>query len=113
MTPGKVAITALVVLNCFLLVLLLNAGGTINLASGQLAGTTSDRAGDYLAVTGQIGANEQVVYLVNTRTDQMLVLRYYRVRKYVEVLGMQNLSMDFGRGLPEWNVFRLWPQQQQ
>ena len=109
MTPKKVAITALVVMNCFLLVLLLNASGTVNLASGQLAGTSSDRAGDYLAVTGQIGANEQVLYVINTRTDQMLVLRYYRVRQHIEVLGMTNLLRDFGRGLPEWNTYRPMP----
>ena len=105
MSPGKVAVTVLVVLNCFLLVLLLNSSGRVNVASGQL-GTTNDRAGDYIAVTGQIGATEQVLYLLNTRTDQLLVLQFYRPRQWIQVLGRQDLTLDFDRRLPEYGVYR-------
>jgi len=106
MTPGRIFAGALVVLNCFLLVLLLNAQGTINVASGQLAGTTNDRAGNYLAVTGQHGANEQVLYLINVRTDQMVVYQFYRPRRWMEVFARVDLTRDFDKRQPEFSVNR-------
>ena len=55
----------------------------------------ADRAGNYLAVTGTIsGRNEQVLYLIDTREQMMIVYKYDAIERVLYRLAETNLQED-------------------
>ncbi|MCC7147012.1 MAG: hypothetical protein IT443_11255 [Phycisphaeraceae bacterium] len=91
------SLVSLVVLNVLLLgglvMTILTAGQPV---SAQTAGAVG-RYGDYamVAATPSTGS-EQVVYIVNLRTSDMVALTYRSAKNELQVIDQRNLAQDAG-----------------
>jgi len=71
-------------------------GALIGVRNDRAEAQIVDRAGNYLAVTGTVaGRNEQVLYLINTRDNIMVVYKYDGTERILYRLAETSLEGDF------------------
>ena len=87
----QVIIVALLCLNAALLVALVV--GTNSPATAQAVGGR----GDFAVTTGKLNLNLDVVYILDTASRRVAVLRYDRASNRMQPVGRTELSRDFGQ----------------
>jgi len=90
LTRAVVALVAVVALSTLAVLV----GVRTDKAYGQVA----DRAGSFMAVTGAVSTRgEQVVYLVDTREQIMIVYKYDDTRKALLNIAQTNVEADINQ----------------
>lgn len=83
------SLSVLIVLNAILLAAIALTFGPVEKAEAQLGG------GSYLMLAGNIvGAQQQVVYIMDTRSGEVRALTVNSANKRVEPIGKRNISDD-------------------
>ena len=71
-------------------------GALVGVRNDRADAQVVDRAGNYIAVTGTVaGRNEQVLYLINTRDNLMIVYKYDGTERILYRLAETNVDGDF------------------
>lgn len=84
-------IVALVCLNLALLV------ATISATTAPAQAQTVGGRGDFLLLNGMIARGEDVVYVIDTGSRRLAVIRYSVQNGRIMPVAMSDLSRDFGR----------------
>lgn len=80
-----------VALNLVLLFLLLG----LHLTNSRLQAQSESKVGDWTMVTATCGAGRQVLCLIDGDTQRMVVYKYDRPRRELEIISRRDLSVDF------------------
>ena len=87
----KLSLTAMIVVNVVLSVMLLSGNLSPNTSEAQVA----DRAGTYLGVTGAVSSTRDVIYVINTRDDRLAVFQWSDPYKRLDLLANIDLRDAF------------------
>jgi len=102
MKTVTVLLVALVLSNLLLAGLLIWERTGVSVLPAVQAQTVS-RGGKYLAATANISSNRQCVYLIDEKTDRMIVFLWDEPKKMLRALAYRNLADLFRRGDSEEN----------
>jgi len=80
-----------VALNLVLLFLLLG----LHLTNSRLQAQSESKAGDWTMLTATCGAGRQALCLIDGDTQRMVVYKYDRPRRELEIIARRDLSVDF------------------
>ena len=85
-----------VVLNLVLLFLLLE----LHLTRGRLQAQSESKAGDWTMLTATYEGSRQALCLIDGDTQRMVVYRYDRPRRELEIIARRDLTVDFRKVPP-------------
>ncbi|MBK9120197.1 MAG: hypothetical protein IPM18_11435 [Phycisphaerales bacterium] len=91
-------LSLLVCVNLFLVTALVIFGAPPRTAHAQ--GAATGLAGNYMVVTGQVQANFDVLYMIDTRERTLHVFYFERGRANLQYAGYRSLERDFRHNLP-------------
>ena len=89
---GVLSTTAVIL---FVGLILLNAQPQPAYASGL-----GDRGGDYIAISGQMWAEEELLYVIDGSQDKMMVYRYDQNTKQIQAHGPADLKQFMAGSVP-------------